>query len=96
MIPPAYAASRTGAAIEVYKRLSGKFTNLRDRFRQAALISSNKPFPEFEADTKPPILRLEKARAEMLVPPEWCFKLARRKHKVGHYHDYDEQPMVAS
>ena len=33
----------------------------------------------------------------MLTPPEWCFKLARRKHKDGHYHhDYDERTNAAS
>lgn len=64
---------------------------MRDRFRQAATISSHKPLAEFEADIKPLIVRLEKARAEMLVPPDWCFKLARRKHQAGHYrHDYDD------
>jgi hypothetical protein len=61
-----------------------------------ASISSHKPFAEFEADTKPLIDRLEKARRRMLVPPEWCFKLAQRKHKAGHYHhDYDEQQNAA-
>jgi hypothetical protein len=96
-IPPAYAASGVGAAILNYKRLGGEYTNLRDRFRQASLISSHKSFQEFEADTQPLVKRLEAARVEMLVPPEWCFKLARKKHKAGHYHhDYDERrPMQA-
>jgi hypothetical protein len=92
VIPPAYSASRTNRAIEDYRTFAGEFTNLRDRFRQAALISSHKPYAEFDADTKPFLDRLEKARKRMLVPPDWCFKLARRKHKAGHYHhDYDEQ-----
>jgi hypothetical protein len=72
--------------------LAGEFTNLRDRFRQAALISSKKPFTEFEADTKPLFARLEKARSRTLTPPDWCFKLARRKIEAGDYaHDYDEK-----
>lgn len=97
VIPPAYAASKTGEAIEAYKRLAGVFVNLRDRFRQGATISSHKPFAEFEADVNLLIARLEKARAEMLVPPDWCFKLARRKLKAGHYrHDYDERPAAAA
>jgi hypothetical protein len=26
----------------------------------------------------------------MLVPPDWCFKLAQRKHRAGHYtYDFD-------
>jgi hypothetical protein len=91
VIPPAYSASRTTADIEDYRVAAGEFTNLRDRFRQAAEISSHKPFSEFEADTKPLFDQMEKARRRMLTPPEWCFLLARRKHKAHHYrHDYDE------
>lgn len=92
VIPPAYRASKTDAAIDEYTMLAGEFTNLRDRFRQAALISSHKPFPEFEAETRLFFDRLEKARCRALTPPEWCFRLAQRKHKAGHYHhDYDQQ-----
>jgi hypothetical protein len=90
VIPPAYRASRVDAAIEDYTALAGEFTNLRDRFRQAALVTSRKGIQEFEAESKALIDRLEKARRRMLVPPDWCFKLAQRKHKAGHYtHDYD-------
>ena len=92
VIPPAYRASKTDAAIEEFTTLTGEFTNLRDRFRQAALISSHKPFPEFEMETKPLIDRMEKARHRALTPPEWCFRCARHKHNAGHYrHDYDEK-----
>jgi hypothetical protein len=92
VIPPAYRASRIDASIEDYQSLAGEFTNLRDRFRQAALISSKKSFAEFEADTKPLIARLEKARSRTLTPPDWFFKLARRKIEAGDYtHDYDEK-----
>jgi hypothetical protein len=92
VIPPAYRASRFDSEIEGYKSLAGEFTNLRDRFRQAALISSKKSFAEFEADTKPLIARLEKARSQTLTPPDWCFKRARRKIEAGDYtRDYDEK-----
>lgn len=92
VIPPAYRASRFDSEIEDYQSLAGEFTNLRDRFRQAALISSKKSFAEFEADTKPLFARLEKARGRTLTPPDWCFKRARRKIEAGHYtHDYDEK-----
>lgn len=97
VIPPAYRASKTNTAINDYRTLAGEFTNLRDRFRQTALISSHKQYAEFEAETKPLFDRLEKARRQMLVPPEWCFKLAQRKYQAGHYHhDYDEQPETES
>ncbi|MGH7120903.1 MAG: hypothetical protein ACREFP_18275 [Acetobacteraceae bacterium] len=92
VIPPAYAASRTSSAIEQFATLGGEFTNLRDRFRQAATITSKKSFTEFDAEVASLMDRLEKARHRILTPPEWCFWLARRKHKAGHYrHDYDEQ-----
>ena len=92
VIPPAYRASKVDKAIEDYETLAGEFTNLRDRFRQAATIASQRPFPEFQAEASPYLDRLEKARRRALAPPEWCFWLARRKHNAGHYqHDYDEQ-----
>jgi hypothetical protein len=97
VIPPVYAASRTGSAIENFTVIGGEFTNLRDRFRQAGTIASKKPFAEFEAEFATLMDRLEKARRRMLVPPEWCFWLARRKHKAGHYrHDYDVRPQSNS
>ena len=97
VLPPTYHALKIDVAINGYTSLAGEFTNLRDRFRQVALVSSQKPFSEFEADSKPLFGRLERARDHMLTPPEWCFKLARRKHKAGHYHhDYDERPKVTT
>jgi hypothetical protein len=90
-IPPAYRASGTDEAIRNYQTLAGEMTNLRDRFRHAATVDSHKPFAEFDAATKPLLDRLEKARAQSLTPPEWCFRCARQKHKQGHYaYDYDQ------
>jgi hypothetical protein len=90
VIPLAYRAARIDGTIAALGPAAGEFTNLRDRFRQAALIYSHKPFPEFTAEAKLLRERLEKARQQPLTPPEWCFKLARWKHKAGHYQsDYD-------
>jgi hypothetical protein len=90
-IPPAYRASKLDSAIDDYTLLAGEFTNLRDRFRQAAFISSRKSFEQFEVETKPLIARLEKARSRALAPPSWCFKLGQRMIKAGDYdHDYDQ------
>jgi hypothetical protein len=90
VIPPAYRASRVEAAIKDYTVLAGEFTNLRDLFRYAALVTSQKGFSELDIESKALLERLGKARQRMLVPPEWCFRLARRKHRAGHYnHDYD-------
>jgi len=95
-LPATYHALKIDSAITEYRSLAGEFTNLRDRFRRAALIDSQKPFAEFEADAKPLFDCQDKARRAMLTPPEWCFWLARRKHKKGHYcHDYDQQAQLA-
>ena len=63
--------------------LAGEFKNLEDRFRQAALVSSQKPFTEFEAEVKPLFERLEQARSKSITPPEWTFKRAQKKVKSG-------------
>lgn len=96
VLPATYHALKIDSAIARYRSLAGEFTNLRDRFRMAALIDSEKPFEEFEDNAKPLFDRLENARRPMLTPPEWCFWLARRKHKKGHYHhDYDQPVQLA-
>jgi hypothetical protein len=95
VLPPVYAASRIDQAITDYESLAGEFTNLRDRFRQLATIASHKPFPEFEAEARPMIERLEAARSRALAPPEWYFRKARKKMTSGDYrHDLDEQRNV--
>jgi len=91
VIPIAYRASKLDGKILQYTRSSAVFTNLRDRFRQAATISVNQELTEFEKEVRALFDRLDKARSAVLTPPEWCFRKARKKIKVGHYrHDYDE------
>ena len=90
-LPPVYRAMRVDKAIRDYGNMSAVFTNLRDRFRQAALIHSLKPYEEFEREANRLLDKLEKARKEALTPPEFIFWLGRRKIKKGHYrHDHDE------
>jgi hypothetical protein len=92
VIPPAYRAWKIDEKIEDYVVLTGEFTNLRDRFRQVANITSHRPFSELDAEARKLMERLEKARSRALTPPEWCFWFAQRKYKAGHYsHDYDVQ-----
>jgi hypothetical protein len=93
VLPVAYRASKTDAKIAQCTKLAGEMTNLRDRFRPAATISAHKEPTVFEAEARPYLARLERARRSMLTPPEWCFIKARAKIKAGHYHhDYDEKP----
>jgi type II secretory pathway component PulL len=85
IIPPAYKALRIEDKIKDYNTRSGEFTNLRDRFRYLARVTSHQSFEMFDADTKQIMKRLEAARSNPLTPPEWCFRAAQRKHKAGHY-----------
>jgi hypothetical protein len=85
VVSPIILASKIEKAIEEYEKLAGEFTNLRDRFRQLANISSLKPFVDFEADVQPVFKRMEEARARQLAPPDWCFKWAVKKINAGDY-----------
>ncbi|KRR12394.1 hypothetical protein [Bradyrhizobium valentinum] len=73
-----YRAIRLDETIKDYELLAGEFTNLRDRFRQAKLIGSQRPAAEFEAEVKALIPRLEKARSRVLAPPERYFRKAQK------------------
>lgn len=88
LLPVVYAALKFDDELGQVKHLAGEFTNLRDRFRQAAHIASQNSYPEFEAEVKPLLERMERARVAGATPPELCFRLARRKIKAGHY-DFD-------
>jgi hypothetical protein len=88
LLPTVYSALKLDDNLDKYARWGGEFKNLQDRFRQAALVSSKKPFPEFEAEVKQLIERLEQARNASLTPPEWVFKRAQKKVKSQDY-DYD-------
>jgi hypothetical protein len=93
VMPPAYRASKADEAIEQYTKLAGEFTNLRDRFRQAALVTSKSPLDVFKAEARALFDRLDKARSRPLTPSPWSFTLGRWKIKKGHYeHDYDQKP----
>jgi hypothetical protein len=85
LLPTVYAALKFDDHLEDCKHLAGEFKNLQDRFRQAALVSSKKPFSDFEKDFQPLVARLEEARAESYTAPEWCFASAKKKIKKGDY-----------
>jgi hypothetical protein len=85
LLPTVYAALKFDASLECCKQLASEFKNLQDRFRQAALVSSQKPFADFEADFQPLMKQLEAARSHSYTAPEWCFKRAQSKIKAGDY-----------
>lgn len=88
LMPTVYSALKFDENLEKCARLAGEFKNLQDRFRQAAVVSSKKPFVEFEGDVKPLMDRLEQARSVSITPPEWIFKRAQKKVKSRDY-DFD-------
>ena len=67
------------------KGAAGELTNLRDSFRQAALVSSKKSFEDFEGEVAKLRARLDKVRALCLTPPNIFFWLAQRKVNAGDY-----------
>jgi hypothetical protein len=81
-----YSALKLDTHIAEVKAAAGELTNLRDSFRQAALVSSKKPFDEFESEFAKLRARLDKVRAQGLTVPERCFKLAQKKVSSGDYH----------
>ena len=80
-----YSALKLDTHIAEARGAAGELTNLRDSFRQAALVSSKKPFEEFEAEVAKLRARLDKVRGLGLTPPDVCFKLAQRKVSAGDY-----------
>jgi hypothetical protein len=88
LLPTVYSALKFDDHLEQCKHLTAEFKNLRDSFRQAALVSALKPFAEFEKDFQPLMRRLEQARSISYTAPEWCFKKAQEKVHKGDY-DFD-------
>lgn len=69
---------------------ANEFTNLRDRFRQAAKIKSHAPSDEFQTAFEALMDRMDAARTASPPVPEWCFLKAREKIHSAHYkHDRD-------
>ena len=85
LIPTIISSLKLEEHIEECKRLSADFKNLQDRFRQAALVWSKKPFEEFEKTFVEARDRLEAARGGAITPPEWVFRRAQKKVKSTDY-----------
>jgi hypothetical protein len=73
---------------------ASEFTTLRDRFRQAANITSHKPFDEFHTSFEQLMDRMDATRSSSPPIPEWCFRKAQKKIKAGDY-DFatDKKPL---
>lgn len=92
IIAPLLSATKISGEITAAKAAADNFTNLRDRFRRAALVDVHKPFSAFEGGANVLFDRMDKVRAASPTAPELFFALARRKIRKGHFkHDYDEE-----
>jgi hypothetical protein len=90
IFPAIGRALRLDAAIHAYEEAAGKLKNLQGEFRRARLVWLNKPADEFEKEARKLFKGMNEVRKPSLTPPEWCFRLASRKIKAGHYeHDTD-------
>ena len=80
-----YSALKLDTHIAEVRGAAGEFTNLRDSFRQAALVSSKESFEDFKGEVAKLRVRLDKVRALCLTPPNVFFRLAQRKINAGDY-----------
>lgn len=92
VLPPVYEAIKLDDVIRKYETAAGEFTNLRDRFRQAKLVSSRKPFAEFSTDFEELMDRLEKVRATSLAPPQWTLNNGQKIVNAGKYTNTIDMP----
>ena len=93
VLPAVYSALKAEEGLAQCAMLAGEFKNLQDRFRQAALIGSKKPFAEFEREFRRLMERMERARRHSYTAPEWCFRSAQKKIKTGDFtFDADSEP----
>ena len=88
LLPGIGKAIKIDSMIRDYSEAAAKFKNLQGEFRRARLVWSHKPLADFEDEARRLFKTMNEARKPSLTPPEWCFKLAQRKIKAGHY-DHD-------
>jgi hypothetical protein len=84
VIPALFASLKIDGRVDESVRLEAEYTNLGDRFRQAALNASHKSSSECEMEFRPLMKRLEVARRKSAVP-DWCVKKAEAKLKHVHH-----------
>lgn len=85
IIPAVLKALNLDTHLDGLQRAANEFTNLRDRFRRAATVTSFAPFDEFKAEFEALSDRMDAARATSTPAPEWCFRRAQKKLAGGDY-----------
>lgn len=90
LLPGIIRALKIDHSIRECANAAATFKNLQNEFRRAAEVWSHKTMADFESEARKLFKQMNEARKPSLTPPEWCFWLARRKIKAGHYqHDVD-------
>lgn len=88
LLPTIYTAIKLDQSEIAIADNAAEFKNLQDRFRQAAIIGSQKSFAEFETEFRSLMARMEQARSRGLAIPDRFIKRAQAKVKGGVY-DFD-------
>lgn len=83
--PTIYVALGMDMRVAEIGQSASEFTNIRDRFRQAARVKSHAPFDEFDATFEQLMDRLDAARKSAPATPDWCFRRAQGNIKKGDY-----------
>ena len=83
--PAIFKALNLDMHLTSISRSATEFTNLRDRFRQAAHVRSLEPLETFQAEFEALMDRMDAVRMAAPPAPEWCFREARQKIGKGDY-----------
>jgi len=83
VFPALYTSLKIDGRVDQCARSETEYTNLADRFRQAALTAPYKSAVESETEFRPLMRRLEGARRQSPTPPDWCVKRAEGKMSYG-------------
>jgi hypothetical protein len=95
--PAIYEALGMDMRVTEIGQSAAEYTNLRDRFRQAARVKSHLPFEEFNTAFEGLMDRMDAVRKVSPPLPEWCFQQGRQKIKGGDYNfDADERRQAAA
>lgn len=85
LLPVVQKSLKLKEKITEISRAAGRFANLRDRFRQVAMISFHKDISELEADFSNAMSKLEEIRSQSVTSPGFAFRIAQRKIQSGDY-----------
>ncbi|MDE8345996.1 MAG: hypothetical protein POH28_07480 [Acidocella sp.] len=91
--PTIFIALNMDMRVMEIARSAAEFTNLRDRFRQAANVSRYSPYDEFKTEFEALMDRMDAIRTSAPPAPDWCFRETQKKMNKGDYtFTVDEQP----